>query len=813
MASTTPQRSGSEAAAPATFSYAQAAKGLSAQPSSAASKASSGSATPAKDSQVSTIPAAAVISWAEDAEANEARSEPNAASREPRTQPAAPATKSAPTPQDATTSTVSSPDLGASTASTVTKDDDVSSIPNTSSDSTWDNKSQASTSVEKSVGSLDKPAEKAEGKKGKGKGKNADKLPSKPLHEAPPPAVNIWKQRAEEARAKTVQRPAPAKPASIAASGAPNGAPPGPATTTQAKAASDSSSKEKPVKGREEEKSSQARKDSKLEGDADKTRKTGKGRSQEKDLRPTQPALPLMPARDQEAWPTPETAVDEERKKANEKSDKPEQEHKDNSAPKTKWNKLPINPTVVFNTPMPNGASSRRGGRGPGRGGAQVGGRTGGFDASNSAQTEKDGFAATSLQNGDVPRRGRTDGPARDASPKERRNISAGSAPKEKAPIVNGDKFTKAAGSDVEAPSRRPGDSATNFQMSGQNNTYPRHFPTGRPNKPRRGDFQGQERRKDGDSVSPTKENGAFGGRRNSTAMQTEGKRLRQGKLNKLDSRLPTTDNGEQRGSGYADGQVPHSKRGTDRPFGSYSGRERRGGGRGGRGNYQNGHQYTNGHNPSMKPPYAGPLSPTTFNPDPTAYFSPPPNRYRNGPRSQSGTNENMYRMPGPYGGPQQVPPIQTFMNPPYEYPVPQPMSAVPFGQFGFDPLALFSMVTMQMEYYFSLENLIKDMYLRKHMDTKGFVFLSVIADFNRIKQLTEDVELIKSVCYQSRVIDYRIGNDGKDRVRCREGWEKFVLPVADRDASVQNEGPEETCTSPHYRRCMSCTVTLVEVH
>lgn len=77
-------------------------------------------------------------------------------------------------------------------------------------------------------------------------------------------------------------------------------------------------------------------------------------------------------------------------------------------------------------------------------------------------------------------------------------------------------------------------------------------------------------------------------------------------------------------------------------------------------------------------------------------------------------------------------------------------------------------------------------------MDSKGFVFLGVIADFNRIKQLTTDMELIKMVCYQSRTIEFRIGADGKDRLRRREGWEQWVLSMGDRDPSAQNDGPAE---------------------
>ena len=82
-------------------------------------------------------------------------------------------------------------------------------------------------------------------------------------------------------------------------------------------------------------------------------------------------------------------------------------------------------------------------------------------------------------------------------------------------------------------------------------------------------------------------------------------------------------------------------------------------------------------------------------------------------------------------------------------------------------------------------------------MDSKGFVFLNFISEFNRVKQLTADVELIKLVCYQSRTIEFRIGHDGKDRLRARDNWQQWVLPVEERDPSAQNEGPEELYNPP----------------
>ena len=75
-------------------------------------------------------------------------------------------------------------------------------------------------------------------------------------------------------------------------------------------------------------------------------------------------------------------------------------------------------------------------------------------------------------------------------------------------------------------------------------------------------------------------------------------------------------------------------------------------------------------------------------------------------------------------------------------------------------------------------------------MDSQGFVFLSVLAKFNRIKQLTQEVELIRYVCLNSPNIEFRLGTDGVDRLRKREGWQQWVLNKEDRDPSAQNDGP-----------------------
>ena len=88
-------------------------------------------------------------------------------------------------------------------------------------------------------------------------------------------------------------------------------------------------------------------------------------------------------------------------------------------------------------------------------------------------------------------------------------------------------------------------------------------------------------------------------------------------------------------------------------------------------------------------------------------------------------------------------------------------------------------------------------MFLRKHMDSQGYVFLSVIANFNRIRQLTQDVELIRFAVMQTGELEYRPGVDGVDRLRRRAGWEQFVLDMADRDESARNDGPSQSTPPP----------------
>lgn len=90
--------------------------------------------------------------------------------------------------------------------------------------------------------------------------------------------------------------------------------------------------------------------------------------------------------------------------------------------------------------------------------------------------------------------------------------------------------------------------------------------------------------------------------------------------------------------------------------------------------------------------------------------------------------------------------------------------------------------VRRQIEYYFSVENLCKDMFLRKKMDGEGWIPTAVIASFNRVRMLTPDLAIILRALRGSPVVET---SADQLSIRARDGWQNWVLPEEQRDASV----------------------------
>jgi len=73
------------------------------------------------------------------------------------------------------------------------------------------------------------------------------------------------------------------------------------------------------------------------------------------------------------------------------------------------------------------------------------------------------------------------------------------------------------------------------------------------------------------------------------------------------------------------------------------------------------------------------------------------------------------------------------------------------------DRASLLSLIRQQVEFYFSEENLPKDVFLLKQIEKdktkEGFVSLKVIAGFPKMKRLTHDLGAIREAVEQSELV------------------------------------------------------------
>jgi la-related protein 1 len=109
-----------------------------------------------------------------------------------------------------------------------------------------------------------------------------------------------------------------------------------------------------------------------------------------------------------------------------------------------------------------------------------------------------------------------------------------------------------------------------------------------------------------------------------------------------------------------------------------------------------------------------------------------------------------------------------------------------PSAYLNVDPETLKAYICQQIEYYFSVDNLCKDMFLRSQMDTEGYVPINLIAGFNRVRGLTSDMSLVRASLSLSKILEEK-----DDMLRKKEGWETWVLPAAGTSASTKGGKPQ----------------------
>ncbi|RPA99303.1 hypothetical protein L873DRAFT_1828039 [Choiromyces venosus 120613-1] len=660
---------------------------------------------------------------------------------------------------------VSSPSLG-TLSSVVSKEDDslstILSLPEDKANS-WEKQSQTSSHADNKSSSGSRTPDVPRG---------GDLVP------ASIPPVNPWKVRSENtARKPTV--PVPAIPALPKPMAGPNTASTkvsserpaerGVAAGKEGSANGPSEVQDK-EKGEELSSATGERKDAQVKdrrkgGEATKVngfvgidggvpRKLGKkGQQQEKES--IAPVLP-PPVTDTESWPTPETAQDGAEKYKKEKVDKDK-----STAPLTRGNKVwvaaaEIVPEYAPSYKVPRGGRSNRSGReGGGRGGGasyQAGERNtygsgSGPGAGSENERGRQGAGASTTRGGYQGGKG------------GKRATSAGGTPQRRdskvaLPVVTGERkkeFVK----DGAEPNSGSGQSVKPLGAQGD----------GQPS---------------GSGVKAADQVGS--------TVQGE-------------SRQPN----ESQDRNYQNGQNFHhnSERAPYRSFNnrsdhtsteggsSHPPRERgmesrgRGGYRGRNGNFY-GSQYSNNHHNGGH--HAGSNSynstPQHFHPGHTNGQYSSQNQqasgrsYRGSSRTHSLPNTAVYnRFPNPH---MQSPPFMPYQMP-YSFEMVPPGDALMVG-IPFPPLPE---ITNQINYYFSVDNLCRDVYLRKHMDNDGFVALSFIAKFNRVRSLTQDINILRDACLQSQDL-YLVPGPDDWYLRKSDGWERWILAEEEREPSAR---------------------------
>ncbi|KAI9477368.1 hypothetical protein BX667DRAFT_468559 [Coemansia mojavensis] len=93
------------------------------------------------------------------------------------------------------------------------------------------------------------------------------------------------------------------------------------------------------------------------------------------------------------------------------------------------------------------------------------------------------------------------------------------------------------------------------------------------------------------------------------------------------------------------------------------------------------------------------------------------------------------------------------------------------------DKDSVMNFVRAQVEYYFSIDNLCKDIFFRTQMNPEGYVPLTLIAGFNRVKTATTDLEVVRSAIKSSDEVEM---HESGDLVRKKGDWSKWVFPTQD---------------------------------
>jgi len=99
------------------------------------------------------------------------------------------------------------------------------------------------------------------------------------------------------------------------------------------------------------------------------------------------------------------------------------------------------------------------------------------------------------------------------------------------------------------------------------------------------------------------------------------------------------------------------------------------------------------------------------------------------------------------------------------------------------DEATLKTRIKHQIEYYFSEENLLKDIYMRRKMDPNGFLPISFVAGFHRVRLLTQDLKTVIDALNDSEIVE--LVDD--ERIRAKKDPQRW--PIEDHVPLSLNNG------------------------
>ncbi|KAK9946896.1 hypothetical protein M0R45_012336 [Rubus argutus] len=132
--------------------------------------------------------------------------------------------------------------------------------------------------------------------------------------------------------------------------------------------------------------------------------------------------------------------------------------------------------------------------------------------------------------------------------------------------------------------------------------------------------------------------------------------------------------------------------------------------------------------------------------------------------------------------------PLEPIRGMPFISHAPHPAMFIPVAESSMPPLP--SLIVNQIDYYFSDTNLIRDEFLRSNMDAQGWVPISLIANFPRVKNLTTNVQLILDSLRASSNVEVL-----DDKVRRCNDWTKWI-PTTGRLAPESGPSPPDVQSS-----------------